>query len=256
MPDPAVTGGSGGTIVLDSSGGTGGALAIAPGTGGSASPADVPEESDAGAGGAGVDLELGAGDLTMLVIFDKSGSMADGWDQRSKWQVANEAFLKAIDGVLDNLTIGAIFFPIPGDCVVESLDSGVQMDFKPGRTFKSVWEETAATRVPNGATPLELAMQTADLAIDQALELGLLEDRFRVVLVTDGEPTCNDDPARMVALASEWHELGVETWVMGIPGSAGATTLLDSIANAGGTEHHQSLGTPEALDDGLYHAAR
>jgi hypothetical protein len=211
---------------------------------------------EGGAGGENVDLELGAGDLTMLVVFDKSGSMGDGWDQRSKWQVANEAFMKAIEGVLDNLTIGTIFFPIPGDCAVEPLDSGLQMDFRPGRAFASAWQESAESRAPAGSTPLELALRTADTAVDAALELGLLEDRFRVVLVTDGEPTCDDDPAAMVALAGEWYALGVETWVMGLPGSAGATELLDAIAKAGGTEKHQSLGTPDELDHGLYEAAR
>lgn len=60
----------------------------------------------------------------------------------------------------------------------------------------------------------------------------------------------------MTGLAAKWHELGVETWVMGLPGSSGATELLDAIAKAGGTEKHQSLGTPSELDDGLYEAAR
>jgi hypothetical protein len=232
------------------SGGVGGSAAI---TGGSGA---AQAEGEGGAGGENVDLELGAGDLTMLVVFDKSGSMGDHWDHRTKWEVANEAFMKAIEGVLDNLTIGTIFFPIPGDCAVESLDSGLQMDFKSGRAFASAWQETAASRVPVGSTPLELALRTADTAVDAALELGLLEDRFRVVLVTDGEPTCEDDPAAMIALAAAWYELGVETWVMGLPGSAGATELLDAIAEAGGTEKHQSLGTPDELDRGLHEAAR
>ncbi|HEY3498050.1 MAG TPA: vWA domain-containing protein, partial [Polyangiaceae bacterium] len=233
--------GSAGALVIDTSSG-GSTIAIPPGTGGM-----IESGGEAGAGGERVDLELGAGDLTMLVVFDKSGSMAAGWDQRSKWQVANEAFMKAIADVLDNLTIGAIFFPIPGDCTVAELDSGLQLAFEPGRTFLSTWQEDA-TRAPDGSTPLELALRTADVAVSRARELGLLEDRFRVVLVTDGEPTCGDDAAAMVALAGSWFELGVETWVMGLPGSAGATELLDAIAKAGGTEKHQSLGTPSELD--------
>jgi hypothetical protein len=246
LPDPNAGASAGGAT---GSAGTGTGVGIE-------SAGGTPGEGEGGAGGENVDLELGAGDLTMLVVFDKSGSMADGWDQRSKWQVANEAFMKAIDGVLDNLTIGTIFFPIPGDCAVEALNSGAQMDFRSGRAFASAWQESAASRVPEGATPLELALRTADTAVDAALELGLLEDRFRVVLVTDGEPTCEDDPAAMVALAAKWYALGVETWVMGLPGSAGATELLDAIAEAGGTEKHQSLGTPDELDHGLYEAAR
>lgn len=213
-------------------------------------------DESAGAGGENVDLELGAGDLTLLAVFDKSGSMASGWDERSKWQVANEAFEKAIEGVLDNLTLGAIFFPMPGSCEVAPLDDPSQMQFATGHTFLSEWRETAGSRVPDGSTPLERSLRVADMAIERGCGLGLLQDRFRIVLVTDGEPTCSDDNAAMIALVAEWHRIGVETWVMGLPGSSGATELLDSIAAAGGTEKHQSLGTPDELDHGLAEAAR
>jgi hypothetical protein len=29
-------------------------------------------------------------DLTLLVIFDRSGSMGDGWDLRNNWQAASD----------------------------------------------------------------------------------------------------------------------------------------------------------------------
>jgi len=222
----------------------------------SAPPGSPGMPSDAGRGDGNVDLNLGAGDLTLLVVFDKSGSMSSGWDERSKWQVANEAFMKAIDPVIDNLTIGTIFFPQPDGCNVAPLDNPLQMNYAPGRAFMSNWRETEASRSPNGSTPLELAFDYADLAIERGCGLGLLNDRFRVVLITDGEPTCSDDTAKVVALAGEWNRLGVETWVMGLPGSAGATELLDAIAHAGGTGKAQMLGTPTALDNGLAAAAK
>lgn len=215
------------------------------------------EANLAGAGGEGtVDLGLGAGDLTVLVVFDKSGSMGEHWDQRTKWEVANEALMKAIVDVLDNLTIGTIFFPIPGGCDVDGLNSGTQMGFMSGRKFYDNWQATAETRKPVGGTPLELALRTADAAIQEANELGLLADRFRVVLVTDGEPSCSDNLEAIAALPAAWHELGVETSVMGLPGSSSAGALLDAIAAAGGTEKAQSLGDPSQLDQGFYTAVR
>lgn len=219
-------------------------------------PTTVLDASAPLGGDAGVDLKLGAGDLTLLVVFDKSGSMDQGWDERSKWQVANDALMKAIEPVVDNLTIGALFFPQPGDCSVAPLESSLQMSYAPGRRFASHWLETASTRAPNGSTPLELAMVQADLALEQACEHGLLADRFRVVLLTDGEPTCGDDLQAVVQLSAEWHRLGVETWVMGLPGSDAATKLLDAIAHAGGTDKAQMLGTPTALDRGLAAAVK
>lgn len=221
-------------------------------------PIDRSRASDpaGGEGGVRVDLELGKGDLTLLVIFDKSGSMAEDWDKRTKWQVANEALLKATEGVVDNLTLGAIFFPQPGGCEVARLDSGSQFNFMTGRSFVSTWQETAGSRMPEGSTPLELAFRVADMAIERGCQLGLLDDRFRVVVVTDGEPTCSDDTTAILDLTAEWHRVGVETWVMGLPGSGSASALLDAIAAAGGTERAQSLGTPSALDRGLAEAAK
>jgi len=230
----------------------------AGGEGGDAAAGDAALAGAQSAGGVGGDeLGLGQGDLTMLVVFDKSGSMDTAWDERTKWQVANEALMKAIDGVIDNLTLGAIFFPQPaGGCEVVPLDNELQIGFRTGRDFRSYWQETQASRVPDGSTPLERSLQMADLAIEQGCQLGLLNDRFRVVLVTDGEPTCSDDLTAIVELVADWNRAGVETWVMGLPGSDPAKTLLDAIALAGSTGESQSLGTPGELDHGLYEAAR
>jgi Mg-chelatase subunit ChlD len=139
---------------------------------------------------------------------------------------------------------------------VAPLDSPLQMNFAPGRRFADVWNETESSRSPEGSTPLELAMRIADMAIERGCGLGLLDDRFRVVLVTDGQPTCSDDTKAVVSLAAEWQRIGVETWVMGLPGSEAAVSLLDAIAAAGGTEKAQLLGTPSALDETFAAAAR
>lgn len=204
----------------------------------------------AGAPGTNVsaaDLGLGGGDLTVLVLFDQSGSMGSGWDERTKWQVANEALMTAVEPVLDLVTIGTIFFPQPEGCNVAPLDSGQQIDFMSGRNFRSHWEATAESRGPNGSTPLGQAIQLADMAIENACQLGLLERRFRVVIVTDGEPNCGVDVESLPVLPAEWRRLGVETRVMGLPGSQGALDLMDRIARAGGTEKCLSLGTPQQM---------
>jgi hypothetical protein len=231
------------------------------GAGGEGGDAAVGEGATAGAaaaGGAdGEGIALGQGDLTLLVVFDKSGSMDGVWDERTKWQVANESLMKAIDPVIDNLTLGTIFFPQPaGGCEVVPLSSEQQIGFRTGRDFRSYWQETQASRVPDGSTPLERSLQMADLAIEEGCRIGLLNDRFRVVLVTDGEPTCGDDLTAIVELVADWNRAGVETWVMGLPGSDPAKTLLDAIARAGSTGESQSLSTPDELDHGLAEAAR
>ena len=234
-------GGSTGTSV-DLAGGEGGASDAVAGAGGE--------------GGFALDIGLGAGDLTVLTVFDQSGSMGNSWDHRSKYQIANEAFLAAIAGVLDNLTLATVFFPQRGNCDVATFESGLQIDFTPGPEFPAVWETTAQSRGPNGGTPLGLAIDIADMGVERACQLGLLEDRFRVLIVTDGEPNCGTDMNAVLQRVGEWRELGVATIVMGLPGSSGATELLDAIAEAGGTHQHQAPGDPEALGNGLNAAVR
>jgi Mg-chelatase subunit ChlD len=200
-------------------------------------------------------VDFGGGDLTVLLVYDKSGSMAETWDGRGKWQIASDALLAGIVGVEDKLTIGALLFPQPLDCQVEPLEHSSQIQYMSGRQFVSRWAESVATAAPNGATPMGLAFQMADSAIRGASALGLVEGRrFRVLLVTDGEPNCGTDPESLVAYASMWHELGVETHVLGLPGSQAAASLLDHIAVAGSTGGYVAAGDVEQVED-TFHAA-
>jgi hypothetical protein len=204
----------------------------------------------------GLAIPVSTGPLTVLVIMDKSGSMAEGWDERTKWQVTNEAFSKAIEGVLDNLTIGAILFPEPDGCNVAPLSSGKQFDFEPGKDFVARWDATAGSRSPEGSTPLGRAFQEADFHIEKACNDGLLDGHFRVIILTDGQPTCTEDPDLFTRLPREWRLLGIQTLVFGLPGSQSAADLLDSIAGSGGSSHYKAPDTPGALDMGFYAAVR
>jgi hypothetical protein len=163
--------------------------------------------------------------------------------------VANDSLMSALEPVLDLVTIGTIFFPQSNGCDVAALDSGLQINFMAGREFRSLWKETATSRGPDGMTPLALALQIADMAIEKGCRLGLLERRFRVVIVTDGEPNCGVDVTRLPDLPAEWRRLGIETRVMGLPGSQGALDLMDQIAAAGGSGKCVSLGSPQQMQN-------
>jgi hypothetical protein len=69
--------------------------------GASASVAGAPAAGSSSVNVSAADLGLGTGDLTVLVLFDKSGSMSDGWDERSKWQVANDSLMNALEPVVE-----------------------------------------------------------------------------------------------------------------------------------------------------------
>ena len=237
----------------------------APGTG-SWGTTSAPEQIFSSDQGAPADFEtavaqetLGSGDLTVLMIVDRSSSMTGYWNGEPKWSTAQKALSKAIDGVEEQLTIGAMLFPQLGGCDVLPLEDPGQIQFQRGDTFRSRWELSNVSS-PSGSTPLGLAFQLADQAILRAQESGLLDRRFRVVVVTDGEPSCGENPADLIAMADRWRESDVEVQVMGLPGSAAAAQLLQQIAGLPPTDFSSgevpppppSVWTPDSGPDAGY----
>jgi hypothetical protein len=188
----------------------------------------------------------GAGPLTLLVVFDTSGSMDGPWGRASKWEVANDALLSAISEFEANLTVAAVKFPVDGACGVQPVDESPQLDFRSGAQFVKDWKASAGS--PLGDTPLELALAHADDAIMLAVERGLLEQRFRVLVFSDGEPTCQDNSQVMIDYPKRWLEMGIHTYVIGLPGSTPAFNLLGAMAGAGGTGVEQGGGPAIAND--------
>jgi len=211
-------------------------------------------EPSGAAGAAGQSPELTTGDqpTVALVVFDKSGSMSGSWGPGNKWEAAGQALLGAIEPAQQRLTVGAILFPMGGDvCDVAPLDDPWQLGFRSGPEFLRDWTVLAPCSGPDGNTPLELAFRVADSAIQVARDGGLLERRFIVLLLTDGEPNCNSDLGVVTGLAAKWFDQGIATYVFGLPGSENASAVLDAIASAGGTDVYVAPGTPGELEQGM-----
>jgi Mg-chelatase subunit ChlD len=202
-------------------------------------------EEDASAADAATAVTLD-GPTTVLVVFDKSGSMGELWsDGETRWTAANKALIAALAPAREQLTIGAILFPQPDGCLVAALSEGGQFAFEPGVQFIERWKRTIERDGVSGATPLERSFRVADDALAQ-LPAALAQTMF-VLVITDGEPTCSDDLEALETLPAAWHARGIDTHVMGLPGSEAAAQLLDRIAKAGGSDHHQPIGSPGEL---------
>jgi hypothetical protein len=189
-----------------------------------------------------VQLGLGVGDLTVLMLFDRSVSMSDFWNNEPKWQVASRAFMNGMVGYEHLVTIGTIFFPQAAECEVAPLSDPRQIQFQSGTLFRTRWESSPQDRIPAGGTPLGPAFEEADRVIEEAFSYGLLElgRRFRVAVITDGKPNCGTDPERVLHLAKKWASSGIEINVIGLPGSAEAGEFLDQLALVGGTVEHRA----------------
>jgi hypothetical protein len=150
------------------------------------------------------------------------------------------------------VTIGTMFFPQAAECEVAPLSDPRQIQFQAGTHFKQHWEAYPQNRYPSGGTPLGPAFEQASEVIEEAERYGLLavDRRFRIAVVTDGQPNCGTDPERVLQLATEWSSRGIEIAVIGLPGSEEASTFLDQLALVGGTtEHRAPVDESEAEDE-------
>ena len=166
----------------------------------------------------GLAIPVSTGPLTVLVIMDKSGSMAERWDQRTKWQVTNEAFSKAIEGVSTTSPLERFCSRSPTRAASHHSVVANSSTSSRARTSSRVGRPAPAPESPQGSTPLGRAFQEADFHIEKACNDGLLDGHFRVIILTDGQPTCTEDPDLFTRLPREWRLLGIQTLVFGLPG--------------------------------------
>ncbi|MBN2804974.1 MAG: VWA domain-containing protein [Deltaproteobacteria bacterium] len=169
----------------------------------------------------------------ILFLFDKSGSMASGWDGETKWQSAADSMITTVETYKSYVTAGSIFYPTES-CEVAPIDDEHQIDFTDAGDFLARFEAETNMYLPEGSTPMNAAFQRADEALAMACNDGLMDHPTRVVLLTDGEPNCVYDEQELLDYAAKWHEHGIDTYIIGLPGY-GANYLLNQIAKAGGT---------------------
>jgi len=197
-------------------------------------------------------MNSGGMEHTALIVFDKSVSMETNWDGRSKWQVASDTMIETVSPFQHYLSVGAIFFPTDNECGVAPIDSGEQIDFRPGGDFLAAWEASMIRYIAAGETPMSLAFERANQAIVRACETGVLQRPFKVIVLTDGEPNCESDLGLLTGLPTRWKRAGIKTHVVGLPGYDPAHDLLESIAQAGGTDIFFSPSEPEEFEETMY----
>ncbi|MDH5674513.1 MAG: VWA domain-containing protein [Myxococcales bacterium] len=247
------TGGSGGASSSDGFGNTNAmAQDLAPisGDGGSAlGDGGLPPDQEGNCGGVEVtpDIKMEKVPGNLLIIFDKSGSMDRDWNGLGeKWTLASNALVAGLTPLAADVTAGAIFYPQTSSCDVATIDSGLQIDFMPGMDFVNAWNAFMMSNNPNGSTPLGTATAVADQAL--VARLPNLVGITNVVLLTDGEPNCSTNESQVQTIVANWLTMGVQTHVVGLPGSNGAAATLDAIAAAGGTGTHITPEDPTVLE--------
>ena len=206
----------------------------------------------------------------VLLVFDTSGSMSERWNGRTRWESAGEAVRNALMPLAPRLTIGTVFFPRndPNSCVdptgiacifVPGLGCGVtpiatadQINFMPGPAFLTAFAGTGGLApyapVLAGLTPLKEGLEQARNALAGANLTGITS----VVVITDGDPNCAWDANAARQIVTDWHAKGINTHVIGLPGTTGAgDAILTQLAMAGGTNEYITPDDAKALETKL-----
>lgn len=131
-----------------------------------------------------------------ILVLDASGSMRGQIDGRSKIEIAREA----VDGMLDGWQGGGLGLMAyghrrKGDC------QDIEMLVPVGAVDAAHLRQQVGALQPKGMTPISAAVRAA------AEQLRFTEQKATVILVSDGEETCDADPC---AVADELEQLGVD----------------------------------------------
>lgn len=218
-------------------------------------------------------------------VLDASGSMGDlDGSGDSRFDLVRSAALTMVRQLGPLINVGAALFP-EGNLDVDACSTGREvMSVRPGDREGSTSTYDALRILTNveplGGTPVAATLDAL------APTLTALEGQTVVLLLTDGGPNCNDDTscdvdacipnieggcppeenccaadhesggphlcldadptrAAVAALRAE----GVETYVIGIPGSEAYGPLLDDLALAGGTARQDASTLYHRVDD-------
>jgi uncharacterized protein YegL len=175
----------------------------------------------------------------ILIVLDRSESMNIG----ARWEPSKSA-IKSITSQFQTLVdFGLALFPGAGDvCAAGTVN--VQIERNNAAAIATAADATA----PQGYTPLGATLEAlAPLLGDRTPQLDSAVKPAYVLLVTDGEPTCEIDGALITPSATSINRAnaGVErlkaqnipTYVIGYS-VANAAGVMDGLAQRGGTEHY------------------
>lgn len=162
----------------------------------------------------------------VLFILDGSGSMAGQVEGKVKMDVASEVMTDLINGLPDSVNVGLVAYGhrTKGDC--SDIETMVVM----GKVDKENLTQKIGSIRPKGKTPIAKSLQIA------GDELQAVEDETTVVLVSDGEETCDGDPCALVKSLKE-QGINVKVHVVGFDVGDKEKEQLSCIADAGGGKY-------------------
>ncbi len=185
-----------------------------------------------------------AADTAMMLVMDASGSMAERTGGGStRIQAAKDGLNDVIDALPDEQRVGFRVYgasDVPEDDPAACTDSERVVDL--GSDNRDELRQAVADYEPVGWTPTSHALREA------AKDLGDRGQRT-IVLVSDGEPTCDPDPC-VVAREIAKDGIDIRIDVVGFDVSGRAKRTLQCVADEGNGTYYDA-DDAESLTDSL-----
>lgn len=171
--------------------------------------------------------EGGSPGTNILFILDASGSMAGRVDGKPKMDVAKGVMTDLIEGLPDNINVGLEVYGhrSKGDC--DDIESMVDV----GPINKQGLVDKINSIQPKGKTPIAKSLQMA------GEKLSASEDKTTIILVSDGEETCEGDACKYVRDLRA-QGINVKVHVVGFDVGEKEKKQLSCIAEAGGGRYY------------------
>ncbi|HRQ88440.1 MAG TPA: VWA domain-containing protein [Bacteroidia bacterium] len=159
----------------------------------------------------------------VIVVFDASGSMAGHIEGRPKIDVAKETVGKIVSGIDPAVELGLMAYGHrrKGDC------KDIELLVPPAAGSGNAVLSALAGLNPVGKTPL------TDAVVQAAEHLRYTESKASVILVSDGEETCDQDPC---SVATKLEAAGIDftCHVIGFALKPGESIGLECLAKGTG----------------------
>lgn len=177
----------------------------------------------------------------ILFIFDASGSMSAQIPEGTKIDIARRVLSERVQKLPDSgIDAGLVVYGHrqKGDCG----DIEQRMKLKP--LNKKMLIDSVQSIHPKGKTPIAASIR---LAVDQLKEL---EDETTIILISDGQETCDPDPCAVVQQLKDTTGIKFILHVIGFDVNKEERRQLECLAEKGGGEYVPAP-TAGKLDEAL-----
>ncbi|MBI4335997.1 MAG: VWA domain-containing protein [Candidatus Omnitrophica bacterium] len=167
----------------------------------------------------------------LLIILDSSGSMDEKTrDGQEKLSAAKQALTGLLDTLPNQLNVGLLCYGHrrKGDCS----DIAIEVPVQP--LDRAQIRGSVTSLKPLGTTPIAASLEEA------GKHLSTIKGKSSIVLISDGEETCNGDPVAVAASLAQKYGIRVIVDVVGFDVNDKERAQLEAIARAGGGKYYSA----------------